>query len=63
MSQPSPREIADQQLHALHELLGDTPSPGDRLAIGNLAAQLAIADRLAGIEKSLDLGISVRTSD
>jgi hypothetical protein len=53
-------EIATEQLYALARILGEEPTVDQRLALGALAAQLEIANRLAGIEKSLDLGLSVR---
>lgn len=61
MQSKTPMIIATQQLYALDAMLGDDSTIEQRAAVGALAAQVEIARRLEGIEKSLDLGISVRT--
>lgn len=57
-----PIEIAVEQLNVLVSTMGSAPTPEDRLAVGMLAAQIELAFRLGGIERSLDGGISVRLS-
>lgn len=52
--------IATEQLYALVDMLGEDATVEQRAAVGALAAQVEIADRLAGIEKSIDLGIVIR---
>lgn len=61
MADTSPVAVATEQLRALTRTLGDNATLEQRAAVGTLAALLEIANRLDGIEKSLDLGISVRT--
>jgi len=60
MPKQTPAEIATEQLAALIEIAGQRPTFDQRVAVGTMAAQVEIANRLAGIEKSLDLGLSVR---
>ncbi|GII59427.1 hypothetical protein Pth03_78160 [Planotetraspora thailandica] len=52
--------IAQEQLAAARVQLNDGAPLELRLQIGMLAAQIAIAERLDGIEKSIDFGIVVR---
>jgi hypothetical protein len=59
----SPAVIARKQLYALYKELGDSPTPELRLQIGMLAAQIEIADKLKGIEGSLDAGLTVNTNE
>uniref|UniRef100_UPI003F496169 hypothetical protein n=1 Tax=Amycolatopsis sp. CA-082387 TaxID=3239918 RepID=UPI003F496169 len=58
---PTPAEIARRALYALNNKIGDDAPVDQLLQLGTLAAQIEIADRLEGIEKSLDAGLSVRT--
>jgi hypothetical protein len=59
----SPAVIAHKQLYALYKGLDDSSPAELRLQVGILAAQIQIAGHLAGIERSLDLGILVRSAD
>lgn len=58
---PTPAIIARDALYALRSKLGEDPSTEQLLQLGMLAAQVEIADRLEGIEKSLDIGLLIRT--
>ncbi|RSD26426.1 hypothetical protein [Amycolatopsis eburnea] len=58
---PTPAIIARDALYALHGKLGEDASTEQLLQLGMLAAQVEIADRLEGIEKSLDIGLLIRT--
>lgn len=63
MAIKSAKVIATEQLYALAEMvekLGHNATFEQHAALGSLAAQLELADRLEGIEKSIDLGIVVR---
>jgi hypothetical protein len=56
---PTPSAIARTHLYALHKEIGADADIALRLQLAHLAAQIEIADRLSGIEKSLDLGLKV----
>jgi len=55
----SPAVIARKQLYALYESMRESPTEDLRIKVGMLAAQIEIASRLEGIERSLDVGVSV----
>lgn len=55
-----PIDIAVEQLNALVSNMGSAPTPEDRLAVGILAAQIEVAIRLGGIERSLDRETAAR---
>ncbi|WIX76642.1 hypothetical protein QRX50_35035 [Amycolatopsis carbonis] len=50
MATPTPSMIARRLLYALNDKIRDDSEPELLLQLGTLAAQVAIAERLAGIE-------------
>jgi hypothetical protein len=58
----SPAVIARKQLHALYKSMGPAPTDELRVKVGMLAAQIEIAARLEGIERSLDVGLNVNVN-
>jgi hypothetical protein len=56
---PTPAVIAQNLLNHLHDKLDATDDVDRLLQLAQLAALVEIADRLTGIENSLDTGVKI----